>query len=194
MHPRTYTQTLTYTRVGAIADQVQHLLRISGAGRAQIDRILQGMRCTPPDIAAVGVFCLDGHRERVLEIVLAVDWEAHAQYVQTDPNLTSNRPGWDLEDDLLIGPEAYLAGDRLSKFLRQADSIGEEVRTAHWVQFTPRVLADAELHRRLCALHGLEEGTDLPAWRGGEPREQAPRQFEDLPELSLTQRHAARRQ
>jgi hypothetical protein len=193
MQPLTYAQTFTYTRVGAIADQMQYLLRIGGATVTDIERIVEGVKKRPPDIEAVGVYCVDRGNERVLEIELAVDWAAHARFVLSDPYLSGSDPGWDRDGDLNVAPETYVAGDKLRTFLKSAASVGESIHPRHWVLFTQRVREDSALHSRLCADHGLALGGALPRWRGGIPPEEHTRRYGDLPEAALTNRRAVRR-
>lgn len=169
---RTYTHTSARTRAEAVQDQVDMFLQYAGITDEKArEGILKGI--SEHWLTKVGVY-LAANEKRFLEVEVALDWQAHADYAALTPEIRTDLPGW--ADG--AAPEVRTLGRR---FGLKARELG--ITPGYWVVFTTEIHTDDERYRRACTAVGVHPGGIIPEWRT--PPQSRSYTVEDLAEVSV---------
>jgi hypothetical protein len=169
---QTYTHTSARTRAEAVQDQVDMFLQYAGISDEKArEGILKGI--SEHWLTKVGVYLVENGK-RFLEVEVALDWQAHADFTALTPEIRTDLPGW--ADG--AAPEVRTLGRR---FGLKARELG--ITPSYWVVFTNEIHADPERYRQACmAVVGGTGGT-IPDWRT--PPQSRSYTVEDLAEVSV---------
>jgi hypothetical protein len=171
---KTYSYTSTRTRTEAVVDQFDIFLQYAGIAETRRTKLLNAVE--QRWLEKVGVYLVDSDEKRVLEVAVAIDWTAHADYAAISPHIRTDLPGWDSG----AAPEIRTLGRR---FGSKAQEYGQTPR--HWVRFTAAIRGDEQLHRRRCKEAGYQFQSGVPQWRNP-PVRQEDRKLLDLEEVSIS--------
>lgn len=171
---RTYAYATTRTRTEAVVDQFDIFLQYAGVDEANRTKALNAVE--QRWLEKVGVYLLDDGGKRVLEVAVAIDWAAHADFASINPYLNTDLPGWESG----AAPEIRTLGRR---FGTKAREYGQSPR--HWVIFTAAIRGDEQRHRHLCEVAGYVFGGSVPKWRNPPVRRDDMRVL-DLEEINIS--------
>ena len=170
---QTYAYTTTRTRTDVVEDQFDMFLRYTLVPAESRKKLLALVN--KKQIQKVGVYLVNATGKRFLEIVLSVDWKAHANYVAVSPTVRTDLPGWEEG----ASPEVNVLGHR---FGRRAQELGQV--PAHWVIYADEIIRSAETHRRVSTEAGYQYGGTVPEWSGATNRQDGHR-LQGLDEVGL---------
>lgn len=174
MSTYSYSYTTTRTRTEAVVDQFDIFLQYAGITDVKREQLLTAIENRW--LEKVGVYLVDSAGKRILEVVVGIDWDAHADFAAISPHISTDLPGWEAG----AAPEIRTLGRR---FGTKAKELGQRPR--HWVRFTAAIRADEQLHRRLCAEAGYQFRGGAPEWRNP-PVRRDQMKILDLEEVDLS--------